>query len=208
MIGKLSGILEEKQFPWIMLDVGGVGYELEVSMTTYSQLPDSGSAVSLRTHLQVREDAQSLFGFYDLQERELFRNLIKVNGVGPRLALAILSGMNVEQFTAAVLNEDSSRLVKLPGVGKKTAQRLILDLRDRLPEFAVVSGSGEKSVEVPIPAAASGEAHLDDALSALVALGFKPQEASRAIDRVKDMSGQTSEEVIRAALQLGVKQGA
>lgn len=208
MIGKLSGILEEKQSPWLLIDVGGVGYEVEVSMTTYCKLPEIGAAVALRTHLQVREDAQSLFGFYDLQERELFRNLIKVNGVGPRLALAILSGMNVEQFTAAVMNDDTSMLVKLPGVGKKTAQRLVLDLRDRLPEFAIPAAAGAAAESIPIPLPASGEPHLEDALSALVALGFKPQDASRAIERVKDESGETSEEVIRAALQLGVKQGA
>lgn len=206
MIGKLSGTLEEKQSPWILLDVGGVGYEMEVSMTTYCQLPEVGERVSLRTHLQVREDGQSFFGFFDLRERELFRCLIKVNGVGPRLALAILSGMDVEQFTAAVINEDTSRLVKLPGVGKKTAQRLVLDLRDRLAEFALPAGSGD-TISVPIPDPPRGESHLEDALSALVALGFKPQEASRAIERVKDESGGTSEEVIRAALKLGVKQG-
>ncbi len=201
MIGRLTGVVQEKNAPWLLLDVNGVGYEVETSLATFCCLPATGDHVSLWTHLQVREDAQHLFGFREQRERELFRNLIRVNGVGPRLALAILSGMDVDGFIRAVAEDDTSRLVKLPGVGKKTAQRLVLDMRDRIEAagLGVATGAGS----APAGPARSGGPR-DDAVNALVALGYREQDAVRAIDSVGE-DVESSEELIRAALQLGVR---
>ena len=199
MIGRITGILVERQAPELLIDVQGVGYEVQVSLTTFFELPAPGEAVVLHTHFVVREDAQQLYGFADQTERELFRHLIKVSGVGPKLALAILSGMNAPEFVRRVQANDVATLVRLPGVGKKTAERLIVEMRDRLKDFAVGSS--------PTPSR-SPERDLSDniqeAESALVALGYKPQEAARMVNAVAT-EGQSSQELIRLALKSMVK---
>lgn len=203
MIGRLTGVVQEKNAPWLLLDVGGVGYEVETSLTTFCCLPATGDRVSLWTHLQVRDDGQHLFGFREQRERELFRDLIRVNGVGPKLALAILSGMDVDGFIRAVADNDTSRLVKLPGVGKKTAQRLVLDMRDRIDTAAL--GAVATAAPGAVRGGGSGGVR-DDAVNALVALGYREQDAARAVDAVGDeQDARSSEELIRAALQLGVR---
>ena len=197
MIGRLRGTLAEKQPPHLLLDVGGVGYEVEVPMTTLYRLPPQGEIVTLHTHLVVREDAHLLYGFGEKRERELFRELIRLNGVGPKLALALMSSLEVDELVRCVQAQDTVALVKVPGVGKKTAERLLVELKDRfkawenLPAIAPLVLPNQASV------AASAEA---DAVSALVSLGFKPQEASRAVAAVEgeDLS---SEELIRRALK-------
>lgn len=198
MIGWLRGVLRSKQAPELLLDVGGVGFEVHVSLTTFYELPAVGESVELYTHHVVREDAQLLFGFLEQRERRLFRALIKVNGVGPRLALTILSGMEPDRFVAAVLGNDSAALVKLPGVGKKTAERLLVEMRDRLED-------GEGFVAAARPASAADEPGTpycaDEAESALLALGYKPQEASRAVAAAIGKGPQSTEQLIRLALQ-------
>jgi Holliday junction DNA helicase RuvA len=163
-------------------------------MSTFYGLPDVGGEVLLYTHLAIREDAHSLFGFISESERSLFRTLIKVNGVGAKLALGILSGLSAEEFHRAVEYQDTARLVRLPGVGKKTAERLIIELRDRLPELGTVTLPGAETL--PMPEASP----VDDATSALVALGFKPQDAGQLVKKISP-EGKTSEEIIRLALQ-------
>ena len=197
MIGRLQGIILEKQPPSILLDVQGVGYELEASMTTFYNLPECGEKIVLHTHLVVREDAQLLYGFHSLSERLMFRNLIKISGVGPKLALTILSGMSADDFTRCILEEDSKALTKLPGVGKKTAERLVIELKDRL----------EKDGAVKLPGMADGAAKIErpanpvnDAVSALISLGYKAQQASQMV-RELDVEDKSTEEIIRAALQ-------
>lgn len=195
MIGRLRGKLLEKHAPEIVIDVGGVGYEVSVPMTAFYCLPALGEELSLYTQFIVREDAQQLFGFANTQSRQLFRDLIKVNGVGPKLALTIMSGIESEEFVRCVQEDDSAALVKLPGVGKKTAERLIVEMRDRLKHWALPEG-----VSSAAPAAA-GQGRVAEAESALVALGYKPAEASRAIAALPDKSSLSSEELIRAALK-------
>jgi len=201
MIGRLSGILLEKQPPHLLLDVNGVGYELDAPMSTFYQLPSTGEKVSLFTHLVVREDAWLLCGFASLAERRMFRDLIKVNGVGAKLALAILSGINADEFARCIQEGDSSSLVRLPGVGKKTAERLIIEMRDRLKDWESdgmpISSTADSAVD---RANAPGR----DAVSALVALGYKPQEASRMVSIVSSDELVSSEELIRAALKAAV----
>ena len=197
MIGLLSGVLIEKQAPDLLLDVQGVGYEVQAPMSTFYKLPPVGEAIVLYTHFVVREDAQLLYGFIDQSERWLFRALIRVNGVGPKLALAIQSGMEARQFVACVQRNDIKTLTSLPGVGKKTAERLILDMRDRLTQWHEAAteqapGGGPVSAERGI---------VDDAESALIALGYKPQEVSRALVRVEGAEPRSSEELIRLALR-------
>ena len=194
MIGFLRGILIAKQPPSLVLDVRGVGYEVDAPMSTFYGLPELGAEVLLYTHLAIREDAHSLFGFISEADRSLFRTLIKVNGVGARLALGILSGLSAEEFHRAVEQQDTARLVRLPGVGKKTAERLIIELRDRLPALDTVTlpGAGPRLLPAASP--------IDDAASALIALGFKPQDANALIRKVPT-DGKTSEEIIRLALQ-------
>ena len=185
--------------PMLLLDVQGVGYELDAPMSTFYGLPETGSEVMLFTHLAIREDAHSLYGFLSELERSLFRSLIKVNGVGAKLALAILSGLTVEEFQKAVEYQDTGRLVKVPGIGKKTAERLIIELRDRvadLPGRSFISASGVVSV---IP-----ESPVDDAVAALVALGFRPQDAALLVRKVEG-AAHTSQELIRLALQASSK---
>jgi len=197
MIGRIRGTLLEKQAPELLVDVSGVGYEIQAPMTTFYQLPALGQNVVLHTHLIVREDAHLLFGFATLEERSLFRALIKVNGVGPKLALAILSGMDVADFVRCVRDNDTNALVRLPGVGKKTAERLLIEMRDRLRDWHVEGlAVGDGSAQLPIRVTD----HLLEAESALISLGYKPQEATRMVAAVK-IEGATSEELIRAALK-------
>ena len=204
MIGRIRGTLAAKQPPDILVEVGGVGYELQVPMTTLFQLPALGAEVSLVTHFVVREDAQLLYGFIDERDRGLFRQLIRVSGVGPKLALTILSGMDAASFARCVQRDDISALVALPGVGKKTAERLLVEMRDKLKDwFGVVDDAGTMA-----PGAAGSGRPADkvaDAESALIALGYKPQEASKAVAGVNDEDVASSEELIRRALKSMVK---
>ena len=197
MIGRLRGTLAEKQPPHLLLDVGGVGYEVEVPMTTLYRLPAQGEVVTLHTHLVVREDAHLLYGFGEKRERELFRELIRLNGVGPKLALALMSSLEVDELVRCVQAQDTAALVKVPGVGKKTAERLLVELKDRFKAWENLPAIAPLVLPNQAAVAASAEA---DAVSALVALGFKPQEASRAVAAVEgeDLS---SEELIRRALK-------
>jgi Holliday junction DNA helicase RuvA len=200
MIGRLRGVLVWKQPPYLMIEAHGVGYELEASMTTFQNLPEVGSEVMLFTHLAVREDAHTLYGFADTIERSLFRNLIRVAGIGPRLALLILSGMSVELFSRCVREGDATGLTRLPGIGKKTAERLIIEMRDRIGELglqAVTTLPGGRSA----PAQATP---VDDAISALIALGYKLPEAARMVQAVQT-EGMSSEALIRQALQASVR---
>ncbi|MBS0358579.1 MAG: Holliday junction branch migration protein RuvA [Proteobacteria bacterium] len=197
MIGYLAGTLLEKKPPHILLDVQGVGYEVEASMQTFYKLPDIHEPVKLFTHLVVREDAQLLYGFFDKTERTLFRHLIKVSGVGPKMAVTILSNSTPEQFVYSIHHDDVMSLVKLPGIGKKTAERLLIEMRDRLKDWdhgVLLNGVGTASES------AARKQVTQDAISALVALGYKPQEASRAISLVENDSS-TSQQLIRDALR-------
>lgn len=196
MIGRIRGVLVEKRPPYLLLDVHGIGYELEAPMTTFDLLPDLHTEISLYTHLIVREDAHLLFGFLSEGERRLFRALLKVNGVGARLALTILSGTGADEFAACIHTGDIARLTRLPGVGKKTAERLVVEMRDRLSDWAT---------SLPSPAGAvSGSAPrhnaVADAISGLIALGYKPQEASRYVHAL-NTEGLTSEAIIREVLK-------
>lgn len=196
MIGRLRGTLLEKQPPWLVVDVAGVGYELEASMTTLVALPANGEVISLHTHLIVRDDAHLLYGFAREQERALFRALIKVNGVGPRLALAILSGMDEAAFQRCVLDDDVKSLTRLPGVGKKTAERLIIEMRDRFPHWE--PGDDDPASRVgatPAPARHDPQA---DAEAALVSLGYKPAEATKMLAGLE--GEESTEAMIKAAL--------
>jgi Holliday junction DNA helicase RuvA len=193
MIGQIKGIIIAKQAPDLLVDVQGIGYEVLVSLGTFFEIPEIGGAVTLHTHFVVREDAQLLFGFATLEERALFRQLIKVNGVGPKMALAILSGMSAGEFALAVHNNDIATLVKLPGVGKKTAERLVIEMRDKV-DVAQVNDFG----------GATAGKHPDikqEAESALIALGYKPQDAAKMISRVSDDEITSTEQLIRRALK-------
>jgi Holliday junction DNA helicase RuvA len=195
MIGRLRGIILEKQAPDLVLDVQGVGYEVAAPMSTFCSLPAINEEVSLFTHLVVREDAQLLYGFATTRERLLFRSLLKVNGVGAKLALTILSGSDVDDFSRSVQEGDADSLTRLPGVGKKTAERLIIEMRDRLKDI-----SGAMGLKPVFSAAASLAGAKDEAIEALISLGYKPIEADKMI-RVLDSDGLTTEELIRLALQ-------
>jgi len=196
MIGQLRGIILEKQPPQLILDVRGVGYEIDAPMNTFYHLPDVGQEVLLYTHLSIREDAHHLYGFYAREERSLFRTLIKVNGVGPRLALTVLSSMQPKEFVSSILNNDTESLVRLPGIGKKTAERLIIEMRDKLSNLYPHPVSALESA----PKTSSRNPIIQDAVSALITLGYKPQEASRAVSKVDDGT-LSSEELIRHALR-------
>jgi Holliday junction DNA helicase RuvA len=197
MIGRLRGIILHKQAPDLLLDVGGVGYELLASMTTFIDLPEVNNEVTLFTHLIVREDAHTLYAFSAEKERALFRLLLKVNGVGPKMALAIVSGMTANEFATRVHSDDVAGLTKLPGVGKKTAERLIIEMRDRLPKPSELLGD-----EVTMGHSAPRNLE-NEAVEALLALGYKPAQASKMVSSsVKKGSSQTSvEEVVRNALK-------
>ncbi|WP_455384207.1 Holliday junction branch migration protein RuvA [Acidihalobacter prosperus] len=201
MIGRLRGQLLLKRPPYLLLEVAGVGYEVEAPMSTFYALPEVGAEVVLHTHLQVREDAHSLFGFAAEAERGLFRELLKVNGVGAKVALAILSGMDAATFAGCVQAADAARLTRLPGIGKKTAERLIIEMRDRLGvlEAGAAPAAAPAAGASPSPVAAE-----DEAVNALIALGYKPQEASRMVAAVAtdDMG---TEDIIRQALKAVVR---
>lgn len=197
MIGFLRGRLVAKQPPVLLIDVGGVGYEVEAPMTTFYDLPETGKEITLHTHLVVREDAHTLFGFAKLSDRALFRSLIKISGVGPRMALAILSGMSADSFARCIRDNDAAALTRVPGVGKKTAERLVVELRDKL-------GKGEAG-GADMPVMTGGPANpVEEAVSALIALGYKPPDASRMVRAIesKDLG---VEEIIRRALQAAAK---
>ena len=199
MIGQIRGIILEKQPPQLIVDVHGVGYEIDAPMSTFYQLPDAGKEVTLFTHFVVREDAQLLYGFYTRDERHLFRTLLKVNGVGPKLALTILSSTAPEEFVRCVLNNDTASLTRMPGVGKKTAERLVIEMRDKLAEWTQTpAAEGLPSAKKPVPSAR--HQILQDAISALVSLGYKMQEANRTVTKIDDGSG-SSEDLIRRALK-------
>lgn len=201
MIGRITGTLLHKQPPEILIDVGGLGYELQVPMTTLFQLPPIGETVCLVTHFAVREDAQLLYGFATERDRELFRHLIRVSGVGPKLALTILSGMDSERFARAVQAADVTALVALPGVGRKTAERLLVEMRDRLASWLDELGAGgARGARLPAPVD-----KLRDAEEALVSLGYKPAEAARLVAAVDDEAISDSEELIRLALRSTVR---
>jgi len=196
MIGFLRGRLTAKHPPQLLVDVGGVGYEVEAPMSTFYGLPAVGAEVNLFTHLVVREDAHILFAFATERERRLFRELLKVSNVGPKLALALLSGMNVESFLACIEAQDVDTLVRIPGVGRKTAERLVVEMRDRIKGFGQLPGVA--SVGGAQPEGTNGPQ--SEAFSALVSLGYKPPEIVRLLKTV-DASVQTTEEIIRRALQ-------
>lgn len=196
MIGRITGKLIAKAPPDICVEVQGVGYELQVPMNTYYQLPEIDHGVMLFTHFVVREDAQLLYGFIDEQQRALFRALIKISGVGPKLALAILSGMDSADFVRVVRTEDVAALERLPGVGKKTAERLIIEMRDKLKHWDISEAGGAIGQNL----ATVGRSALDEAESALIALGYKQKEAQRAVKSVAQQ-GMSSQDLIRQALK-------
>jgi Holliday junction DNA helicase RuvA len=194
VIGRISGILIEKKPPQIVVDCQGVGYEIEAPMTTIWALPELHERVSLYTHLAVRDDAHLLYGFSSEAERALFRSLLKVNGVGTKMALVILSGMTADEFAACVQANDTARFTALPGIGKKTAERLIVEMRDRVGQF----GDGVAATTAPTVGAAADAAA--DAVAGLIALGYKPQEASRYVHAL-ETDGLSSEAIIREVLK-------
>ena len=195
MIGRLRGKLIVKRAPVLLVDVGGVGYEVEAPMSTFYALPEIGDELVLYTHFVVREDAHLLYGFASEAERSFFRDLIKINGVGAKMGLAILSGMSFDTFARCVRENDVASLVRLPGVGKKTAERLIVEMKDKL------EARGESSLPQAVNVSPLHDNDpVSDAVSALVALGYKPNEASRMVRGVK-CDGLASEEIIRQALK-------
>jgi len=206
LIGRIRGVLLEKSPAQALVECSGLGYEVDIPFTTFFHLPDTGGEITLHTHFAVREDAQSLFGFSARLDRDLFRLLIKVNGVGPKLALAILSGLDANQFIQCVETKDINSLVKLPGVGKKTAERLLIEMADRIGQlegpFTVAADAGSKGVSMP----AAADSAVEEAESALIALGYKPQEASKVVSKVAE-DGMSREDLIRRALKSMIPAG-
>lgn len=198
MIGRLHGKIIEKQPPEMLIDVQGIGYEVLLPMTSFYNLPQIGEETTIFTHLVVREDAHLLFGFAQKQDRTLFRELIKTNGVGPKLALAILSAMSVSQFANAVENEELAKLTKIPGVGRKTAERLLVELKGKFKGMAQSDFFVEQSHDEIIATGATDPA--DEARDALIALGYKPTDAEKMIKKVAKPDV-TSEQLIREALK-------
>lgn len=192
MIGSLRGTLTSKQAPQVVIECAGVGYEVETPMSTFLELPEAGADLFLHTHLLVREDAQILYGFATADERLMFRTLLKVNRVGAKMALAILSAMSTNDFRRCVELEDTTAMSKIPGVGKKTAERLIIEMRDRID---VAAPGGGKSAPLTVEASARNEA-----VDALVALGYKPKEVNNLISKF-DIDGKSAEDIIRMALK-------
>jgi Holliday junction DNA helicase RuvA len=190
MIGSLRGTLTSKRPPWVTLDVGGVGYEIEAPMSTFYRLPDAGRELVLLTHLVVREDAHLLYGFSTESERALFRNLLKISNVGPKIGLGVLSGMSVDGFYECIRSKDPVSLTRIPGVGRKTAERLLIEMADRLPESTELERAA-----IPVRSRAEGEAS-----GALLALGYKPGEVMKML---KDLDGERlgTEDMIREALK-------
>ena len=191
MIGSLRGRLARKQAPAVVVECAGVGYEVETPMSTFLGLPDVGNELFLHIHMLVREDAQILYGFSTEGERTLFRMLLRVSGVGAKMALAVLSAMGVDEFRRCVEFEDSSALIRIPGIGKKTAERLIIDMRDRIDKAPAAPGA----TSPPSEASARGEA-----ADALVALGYKPREVNSLMGKL-DVDGKSAEDIIRLALR-------
>jgi Holliday junction DNA helicase RuvA len=184
MIGRIKGILIDKQANQILLDVNGLAYEIEVPMSTLFQLPEPGKETILHTHLVVREDAQLLYGFFENHERTLFRLLIKLNGVGPKMALGILSGLNIRELAECVRHNDINALLRLPGVGKKTAERLIIELRDKLKDWYQEEPESKSDGTSAQLSSQTTSSSIREAEDALIALGYKPQDASKAINQV------------------------
>ncbi len=195
MIGLLRGVLLQKEPPALLLEAGGVGYEIEAPMTTFYDLPAVGQSITLYTHLVVREDAHLLYGFSRESQRRLFRGLLKVNGVGPRVALAVLSGLSEQELVRCLTTEDVGRLTKVPGIGRKTAERLIIELRDKVTAPAMTGTVAPGGVATPVAADP-----VDEAVAAMIALGYKPPEATRAV-RTVATEGLESAEIIRRALR-------
>jgi Holliday junction DNA helicase RuvA len=203
MIGSLSGRVAYRSPPHLLLEVGGVGYEVEAPMSTFYSLPAVGQPVHLLTHLVVREDAHVLYGFATAQERALFRNLLKVSGVGPRIALAILSGVTAEAFAQAVRAGDSATLTRIPGVGRKIAERLTVEMRDRLDDSSMLTAAVAQVPGAQRPEPGAGA----EAYGALVALGYKPAEATQLLKALgEDAATLSTEELIRRALQSAVSE--
>jgi len=196
MIGRIRGELLEKTPPQILLEAAGVGYELEVPMPTFYDLPACGASVTLHVHMLVREDAQLLYGFASLAERSLFRALLKVNGVGARVALAILSGISAQEFASCINNNDITALTRIPGIGKKTAERLVVEMKDKLPSSSQ-SSSAQLSTSM---SQTSIEAPRTEAINALVSLGYKAADATKLVNHTR-LQDASVEEYIRAALQ-------
>lgn len=192
MIVKLAGKLLDKQAPCALIDVNGVGYEINVSLMTFVDLPSLGSDVEMHTHLVVREDSHTLYGFLTVHERSLFKDLIKVNGVGPKMALGMLSGMTVDEFVRAILNRDVSSLVKLPGVGKKTAERLVIEMKDAIDGVGL-SGASENTIT-------KSDIRLE-AESGLLSLGYKAQDITKILNNLDYKNASSSEDIIKMALQ-------
>ena len=195
MIGRLRGTLASKQPPWLLIDVNGIGYEVEAPMSTIYELPATGKDVTLLTHYAVKEDAVALYGFIHESERSLFRSLLKVSGIGAKIALAVLSGVSTQEFARLVQSGDIAALTKIPGIGKKTAERIVLELRDRVDGLGtalpgMAAGGGDA-----MPADAAGEATV-----ALQQLGYKPPEAARLVKKVAD-EGDSAESIIRKVLR-------
>ena len=196
MIGRIRGVLVDKKPPEIQIDVAGICYEVQVPMSTLYQLPELGKEITLHTHFVVREDAQLLYGFFEEKDKSMFRSLIKINGVGPKMALGILSSMEANEFVRAVRSNDIDAMVKMPGIGKKTAERLLIEMRDRLKGW----NDEEGGTQMPVSAGAS---ITSDAETALISLGYKPQQAAHAIAAVLKINPeiQGSEELIRHSLK-------
>ncbi|MEJ2383264.1 MAG: Holliday junction branch migration protein RuvA [Xanthomonadales bacterium] len=198
MIGRLAGQLVAKHPPFLLIDVNGVGYEVEAPMSVFYELPDNGQPVVLLTHLSIKDDAHTLYGFSSENERTLFRRLLKISGIGAKLALTILSGASGDELARFVADRDTAALTRLPGIGKKTAERIIIELRDKLDDIAPLASGGPGATP-----AVAGDA-LSEARNALVALGYKPQEASRMVRAVAEPDMET-EDIIRRALKSTVK---
>ncbi len=197
MIGQIEGTIIEKNPPEILVEVAGITYEILVPMSTLYQLPESGELVRLHTHFSVREDAQTLYGFFDAETKKMFRSLVRVNGVGPKMALGILSGMSVEDFVQAVRNNDSEAMVRMPGIGKKTAERLMIEMRDKIIEWGSDNNVGSDL------SSQTKSSFTKDAEIAMINLGYKPQQAARAIAQVLKVNPEIndSEELIRFSLK-------
>ena len=197
MIGQIEGTIIEKNPPEILVEVAGITYEILVPMSTLYQLPESGELVRLHTHFSVREDAQTLYGFFDAETKKMFRSLVRVNGVGPKMALGILSGMSVEDFVQAVRNNDSEAMVRMPGIGKKTAERLMIEMRDKMIEWGSDENVGSDL------SSQTKSSFTKDAEIAMINLGYKPQQAARAIAQVLKVNPEIndSEELIRFSLK-------
>ena len=196
MIGRIRGVLVDKKPPEVQIDVAGICYEVQVPMSTLYQLPELGKEITLHTHFVVREDAQLLYGFFEEKDKSMFRSLIKINGVGPKMALGILSSMEANEFVRAVRSNDINAMVKMPGIGKKTAERLLIEMRDRLKGWDDEEGGAQMSVS-------AGASITSDAETALISLGYKPQQAAHAIAAVLKINPeiQGSEELIRHSLK-------